>query len=85
MWRYASKMKIAVDDRRSHKHIPQASCVLMGVDVNINSKSLRDYEYAYTKPKDVYRILVLGDSFTFGWGVPFENTFSKVLEKKQLN
>jgi len=50
--------------------------------VKINSKGLRDKEYSYQKPKGVYRILVLGDSFTEGFQVPLEETFCEVLEKK---
>ncbi len=80
MWRYALELKTGVDDERSHIHIPNTSSVLMGVPVQINSKGLRDYEYTYEKPVGTYRILVLGDSITFGWGVAFEKTFPKLLE-----
>lgn len=48
----------------------------------INSYGLRDREYPLEKPKDVYRILMLGDSYTFGIGNNLEDTFSKILEKK---
>lgn len=35
-------------------------------DVKLNSQGLRDYEYSLEKPEKVFRILVLGDSMTFG-------------------
>ena len=31
---------------------------------------------AYAKPADVYRVLFLGPSFTFGWGSDFEETYA---------
>jgi len=82
MWRYAVKLKQSVDDNRSHIHIPGSKETLMGVLVIINSKGLRDKEYSYEKPEDVYRILVVGDSLTLGWGVNGEETFSKILEDR---
>ena len=48
--------------------------------VNINSKGLRDKEYSYSKGEDVFRILILGDSFTAGLQVPVEDTFVEALE-----
>lgn len=46
----------------------------------INSKGLRDNEIPYTKPEGLYRIMGLGDSFMFGFGVEQEDTFLHKLE-----
>jgi hypothetical protein len=46
-----------------------------------NSHGFRDREYSYKKPKDIFRILVLGDSQTFGHGIKkLEDTWHKKLE-----
>jgi lysophospholipase L1-like esterase len=50
------------------------------VPVKINSVGFRDAEHARTKDVGTIRILGLGDSFTFGWGVALEQTFLKQLE-----
>jgi len=52
------------------------------VSYEINSYGLRDHEYPLQKPPSTYRILMLGDSYTFGIGNNLEDTFSKRLEKK---
>ena len=52
--------------------------------VTTNSKGIRGPEYSYTKAKDDYRILILGDSFAEGYTVRFEDLFSEVL-KRRLN
>ncbi|MDD5224879.1 MAG: SGNH/GDSL hydrolase family protein [bacterium] len=54
------------------------------VHESINSQGLRGPEYDFLKPRDEYRILVLGDSYVEGYSVEFENTFTEVL-KKYLN
>lgn len=46
----------------------------------INSKGLRDDETSYEKPPGIFRIVLLGDSNTFGHGVPIEKHFSTLLE-----
>ena len=48
-------------------------------NIRINSKGLRDYERTYLKKVD-FRILGLGDSFTFGHGVEFNESFLTKLE-----
>ena len=55
-----------------------------GIDfsVSTNSNGLRDRNFEYYKSEDVFRILVLGDSFTFGYGVEEDCTYPKLLEKK---
>ncbi|MBI2061230.1 MAG: SGNH/GDSL hydrolase family protein [Nitrospirae bacterium] len=49
------------------------------VPYRINSAGYRDVEYDANKPLDVFRIVLLGDSFTVGEGVPFERIFARRL------
>lgn len=51
------------------------------VKVETNSDGLRDYEHPFKKEEGSYRILVIGDSFTFGEGVEMEESYPKVMEK----
>lgn len=83
MWKYATQLKRPVDNPKlSFAHRPNSHAFLMGSDVQINSQGLRDNEYPLTKPSGVYRILLLGDSTTFGWGDPLQDTAAKILERK---
>ena len=82
MWKYAKDMKrVSSIPELGHEHVPNRRGKLMGVDVEINSQGLRDYEYPLTKEPGTYRILVVGDSMTFGWGASFEDTYAKILER----
>jgi hypothetical protein len=83
MWKYAVALKRPVEDPNlGFVHAPNTSAFLMGVDVRINSQGLRDREYSLTKPAGVYRVLMLGDSTTLGWGVKAADTAAKVLERE---
>jgi hypothetical protein len=48
----------------------------------INSRGLHDYEYTLHKDAGTVRIVGVGDSSLFGWGVPFEDSSLKVLERR---
>jgi lysophospholipase L1-like esterase len=86
MWKYAVRLKRpVVDPNLSFVHVANSHAFLMGVDVKINSQGLRDYEYPFDKRPGTYRIMMLGDSTTFGWGVPLEYTAAKILERKLNN
>lgn len=50
-----------------------------------NSLGLRNAEVPFDKPADEYRIVCLGDSWTFGQGVGQDETFARVLEKRLAN
>jgi hypothetical protein len=50
------------------------------VHERFNSRGLRGPEYPFEKPRNEYRVLFLGDSFTEGYSVHFHDLFSKRLE-----
>ncbi len=50
-------------------------------EIQTNSQGLRDREFTIPKPSNVFRIVALGDSFTFGWAVSGEQSYPKQLEK----
>jgi hypothetical protein len=82
MWKYAVELKQPVaNPELSFVHRPNSSAFLMGVPVAINSHGLRDREYPQAKPPGTYRIVMLGDSTCFGWGVPMDQTVAKILER----
>lgn len=58
------------------------TCNFSNVEFNssysINSLGLRDDELSLNNPE----IILLGDSFTMGWGVEQDSTFEKLLENK---
>lgn len=49
--------------------------------VHINSQGTRGPEFSVEKPPGTFRILSLGDSRTFGWGVADADTYSRKLEE----
>ena len=54
-----------------------------GVPVHIDTLELRDpREYSLRKGPDTFRILVLGDSVTFGHGAPYEQTYPRLFEDR---
>ena len=54
-----------------------------GVPVQTNSLGFRDRrEYSLPKPPGTFRILVLGDSVTFGHGATFGTTYPYLLEQR---
>jgi hypothetical protein len=61
---------------------PNVGGRFMGQPLLINSQGLRDYEYSTRKEPGTFRIVGVGDSSLFGWGVPFEDKSLKVLERR---
>ena len=74
-------MQGMVDDAELGYRHPESVTYMLGSNqVKINANGLRDEEIPYTKSTDEKRILVLGDSVTFGWGVSQGETFSDSME-----
>jgi hypothetical protein len=53
-----------------------------GVTASFNSAGMRDREHPVQKPPGVFRILVLGDSFIEALQVPFEESFTSLLQRE---
>ena len=82
MWKYASDIKRVSDiPELGHEHTPNTEGFYMGVPVTINSMGLRNDEISLAKPDGVVRILMLGDSVTFGWGVLQNDTVAAKLQE----
>jgi lysophospholipase L1-like esterase len=77
-WRY--------DPVYGWSHLPGASgrfaSVGFDVAVRINAKGFRGREIPYARNGTARRILILGDSHVWGFGVEEEETFGRVLERK---
>ncbi len=67
-------------DAYGYIHKPGYTDILQGVEVSTNSDGLRGPEIDIKCDREMTRVLVLGDSVVFGWGVSHENTFSQVLQ-----
>ncbi len=82
MTKYAMHVKVdAKNPLIGHFHKPNVSIQLMNSMVHINSNGFRDKEYPVSR-NNKYRIIFLGDSLTFGWGVEQDETFENLLEVK---
>lgn len=52
------------------------------VNIRTNSMGIRaDREFAFDKSEGVFRVILLGDSFTFGYGVEIDHTYGAVLDR----
>ena len=65
-------------DVLGYHHVP----LLSDRTIKINSHGLRDREFSHEKPEGVRRILGIGDSFTFGYGVNLDDCYLKQLERE---
>ena len=70
------------DPYTGFRHKPgSAGSYLNDVPANANSRGLRDDEVEVPKPADVFRILVVGDSFTVGASIRQEDAYPQELER----
>ncbi len=77
MMKYANRLKIISNDKDiGIEHTKNQKTFLMGAEVILNNHGFRNNELSNESKK----ILMLGDSMTFGWGA--KNPFPNILDKK---
>ncbi|MGC8659164.1 MAG: SGNH/GDSL hydrolase family protein [Desulfomonilaceae bacterium] len=64
----------------TYEMIPNLNIVREGVRIKTNSDGFRDSEFTEEPRPGQFVIAVLGDSFTFGQGVPQSKTFPAILQ-----
>ena len=65
----SSAAKSISDDRPAYYYLPT------------NAESFRDRRYSFEKPAGTFRVAVIGDSFSFGPDLQFDDTFAKRIER----
>ncbi len=79
MWKYSRELKrISSNPKLGHEHVPNKAAKLQNIDIRINSLGMRGDE---PKPAET-KILFLGSSITFGWGVTETSIYPELLEAK---
>ena len=82
MWHYASKVKQRTSNPKlPFLHAPNRNGFFYGADIRTDSVGFRDRDYPVARVPGKKRIMLLGDSFTLGWGVALDSTYSKQLER----
>jgi len=80
MWRYSKELKIPTDNNNlPFVHSPNKSVYLYGAQITTDSNGFRVNENSHNISYFNDKILFLGDSFTFGWGVQNDSTFSQLI------
>lgn len=68
-------VQIDLASDRLFRHKPDFELEMRGFELRTNELGLRNEPIVRPKPTDERRILFLGDSVTFGWGVDAEDAF----------
>jgi len=82
-------IRLAQERRRIYELIPNTKVVLQNwlggglhTPLELNAEGFRDRDYAKPKPPGVRRIVGVGDSYMFGWGVATGKDYLAVLEER---
>lgn len=72
--------RVDLGGRPTLRLVPGVVSSYLGHEVRISEQRLRNRVVVVPKPADVYRVVVLGDSVPFGWGVAEDDPFPRRLE-----
>src|SRR5688572_10715380 len=81
MWRYTQLLKQNVPDERGHIHRANGSAKLMGVGLATDGLGLRAAARSSIPEPGPRELLVVGDSFTLGWGVEASEAYPALLDR----
>lgn len=74
--------EVRLDSDRLFVHRPNEHMELDGWEIRTDSNGLRGPEREIPKPAGTRRLMFVGDSVTFGWGVELEDTFVHMIEEE---
>jgi lysophospholipase L1-like esterase len=77
----AKTYKLSENKNLLYELLPDSKARNRGVDFVINSFGFRDKEYQKKKVSKI-RLIFVGDSITYGWGIPLKHTYHKRLERR---
>lgn len=72
--------RLSKNNHLLYELLPDSKVKIQGIEFAINAFGFRDKKYRRRKVNDT-RIIFLGDSVTYGWGVALEETYHKQIEK----
>jgi len=75
-------IRVSNNPKMLYELIPTLSVNLMGRRFNTNSEGFRGPLYSAAKGNSVFRIIGIGDSMTFGWGVHDDETYLAFLNDR---
>lgn len=72
--------RLSLNKNLLYELVPDSLAVFKGIDFRVNSAGFRDKPYRIDKG-DKKRIIFVGDSLTYGWLIPLEDTYHKQIER----
>ena len=76
------RARLSKDRRKVYEFVPNASGLFAGAPYRLNSEGYRDDDYPLSKAAGVWRAAVLGDSCSWGQGLPHAGgIYSEILER----
>lgn len=80
-WREHPTRILRYDPERAWALRPNTEDFTVDKPTRINSDGFRDREYPIAKPEGTTRVVCVGDSYTYGWGVDVSDSYPKQLER----
>ncbi|MGB9690929.1 MAG: SGNH/GDSL hydrolase family protein [Candidatus Sumerlaeaceae bacterium] len=74
-------VRLSKNPRMIYEMVPNVNGTFHDAPLRTNSAGFADRERPLKKPRDTFRIAVVGDSIAFGWGVAQEDRYSDLLER----